>query len=444
MANKRASRQKTKQVSSSGRQKAILVFSLILILTAVCGVWARRSSLPWPITQEIPDTFSPTNPAKEYVYAGGKLVATEEPVGTGCTYSINPASQNFQAGGGPGSVAVTTQSGCAWTATSNAGFITITSGGSGSGSGTVNFSVQQNTITSPRTGTLTIAGQTFTVTQDAAVGSCTYSISPTSQNFQASGGIGSVTVTTQSGCAWSATSNASFVTITSGSSGSGNGTVSFSVAQNTITSPRSGTMTVAGQTFTVTQSAATGSCTYSINPTSQNNVAASGGTGNVAVTTQSGCAWTATSNASFLTITSGSSGTGNGTVNYSVQQNTLSSSRTGTLTIAGQTFTVTQLGAGASGAPSVPTNLVATAGISGTTRFINLTWDHDGINLGGFKLDRKLGTNGTYSQLTLLDPTSRSYLNNKLPAGTTYCYRIRAFNSNGESLNSNEACATTP
>jgi len=82
--------------------------------------------------------------------------------------------------------------------------------------------------------------------------SCTYSIYPTSQSFTASGGIGSVNVTTQSGCSWIATSGASWITITSGSSGTGNGTVSYSVAATT--SSRTGAMTIAGQTFTVTQS----------------------------------------------------------------------------------------------------------------------------------------------------------------------------------------------
>jgi hypothetical protein len=87
---------------------------------------------------------------------------------------------------------------------------------------------------------------------------CTYSISPTSASFGASGGSGSVSVTAPSGCSWTAGSNASWITITSGSSGSGNGTVSYSVAANTSTSSRTGTMTIAGQTFTVTQ-AGTGS-----------------------------------------------------------------------------------------------------------------------------------------------------------------------------------------
>jgi hypothetical protein len=82
---------------------------------------------------------------------------------------------------------------------------------------------------------------------------CTYSIFPTSQSFSSAGGSGSVNVTAPSGCPWTATSNASWITITSGSSGNGNGTVNYSVASNPSTTPRIGTMTIAGQTFTVTQ-----------------------------------------------------------------------------------------------------------------------------------------------------------------------------------------------
>ena len=95
------------------------------------------------------------------------VAATDVPSDCGgtCSFSINPTSASFAAGGGSGSVAVTAGAGCAWTAVSNATFITITSGSSGSGNGTVNYSVAANTGSSSRNGTMTIAGVTFTVTQ---------------------------------------------------------------------------------------------------------------------------------------------------------------------------------------------------------------------------------------------------------------------------------------
>jgi hypothetical protein len=104
-------------------------------------------------------------------------------------------------------------------------------------------------------GTATIAGQTFTVNQAAFVAPCTYSLaSTTPQPIPALGTTtGTVTVTTTSACAWTATSNnLPWLIVTSGASGTGTGTVGFSVLPN-VAGPRSGTLTIAGQTFTVMQ-----------------------------------------------------------------------------------------------------------------------------------------------------------------------------------------------
>ena len=87
--------------------------------------------------------------------------------------------------------------------------------------------------------------------------SCTYTIAPTSQNVTANGGPGTVNIATATGCAWFATTNSSFLTINGGASGTGNGAVNFNVAANTSNSPRTGTLTIAGKTFTVTQAGAT-------------------------------------------------------------------------------------------------------------------------------------------------------------------------------------------
>jgi len=82
-----------------------------------------------------------------------------------CRYAINPTSASGAAAGGSGSVGVTVDSGCYWPATSNASWITITSGSSGTGSGTVTYTYTANPNQATRTGTLTIAWQTFTLTQ---------------------------------------------------------------------------------------------------------------------------------------------------------------------------------------------------------------------------------------------------------------------------------------
>jgi hypothetical protein len=85
--------------------------------------------------------------------------------GLGCNYGITPQSAPAPAGGGPQTIGVTASSGCAWTAVSNAAWLTITAGSSGTGNGTVSFSVAANPSVGPRTGTITIVGHVFTVNQ---------------------------------------------------------------------------------------------------------------------------------------------------------------------------------------------------------------------------------------------------------------------------------------
>ena len=84
---------------------------------------------------------------------------------TACTYSLYPSSQSFSSSGGTGSVSVNTSAGCTWTAGSNATWISISYNTSVTGSGTVNYSVASNTSSSSRTGTISIAGVTFTISQ---------------------------------------------------------------------------------------------------------------------------------------------------------------------------------------------------------------------------------------------------------------------------------------
>ncbi len=265
--------------------------------------------------------------------------------GPTCSFTISPASASFPAGGGTGAVNVNTTAGCNWTASVSVGWITITQGATGSGSGEVRYTVSPNTSTSSRAASVTVAGQTFSVSQSGATPpACTYAISPSSASFAASGGTGAVTVSTTAGCSWTASVNVGWVTITQGASGSGAGEVRYTVAPNTSAGSRAASLSVAGLTFSITQSGATPpACSYSISPASA-SIASGGGTGAVSISAGAGCAWTAASSVGWIRITSGASGSGNGTVNYTVDPNT-GEARAGTMTIAGRTFTVSQAAA---------------------------------------------------------------------------------------------------
>ena len=74
-----------------------------------------------------------------------------------CTYSITSSSASFTSASGSGGVGVTASSGCTWSASTGYGWIHTTS--SGSGSGTAGYTVDANTGTISRSGTLTKIGR---------------------------------------------------------------------------------------------------------------------------------------------------------------------------------------------------------------------------------------------------------------------------------------------
>ncbi len=357
--------------SGSGSFPSAGASSNIVISTTAGCAWTASSPVTWV-------TFSTTNGtgngtvgytvaantntisrSTTLTVAGLPFSLTQS--GAVCSYSINPSSLNVSATNGQSTVTVAAGTGCAWTAVANFSWLTITAGTSGTGSGSVVFTYAANPNTVTRAGTLTIAGQTFTVNQAAAA--CIYSIAPTAAHYIAAGGPGNIAVTAGTGCAWTAVSNDVWVTVDSGSPGTANGTVGYTVTANATAFSRTGTITVAGQTFTVTQDG-TVPCTYSITPASA-SFTSLGGTNSIAVTANAGCTWSASSAATFLTF-SPASGSGNGTVSYTVASNPSSLTRTGTITVAGQTFTVTQTGVACTYTIAPTTASYASLGGSGT------------------------------------------------------------------------------
>jgi Divergent InlB B-repeat domain len=71
-----------------------------------------------------------------------------------------------------------------------------------------------------------------------------------------------------------------------------------------------------------------------------------------------------------------------------------------------------------------------------------LSWQDNSTNEDGFKIERAINTN--YVEIASVGPSIKTYTDSGLVGGTTYCYRIRAFNASGVSSPSNESCATIP
>jgi hypothetical protein len=96
-----------------------------------------------------------------------------------------------------------------------------------------------------------------TINQDAATPPCTFSLSDTTLSIIAAGEDKTVHVTaSNSTCSWTASSNQSWAIITSGASGNGSGDVVVHFNANSKKSQRTATLTIAGQTVSVTQDGA--------------------------------------------------------------------------------------------------------------------------------------------------------------------------------------------
>jgi DNA-binding beta-propeller fold protein YncE len=145
------------------------------------------------------------------------------------------------------------------------------------------------------------------------------------------------------------TSDRAWLTVT----GITNGVVSFAFSANTGSSNRTALITLLGQIIPITQ----------FGPPSLGTTALLEGPGtgsdSVVLVAYQTTAWTATANAGWLHVSAANlSGTGSTNVVFSYDANP-SATRTGTLTIGGQTLTVTQAGSTYIAAPGPMTALVA-------------------------------------------------------------------------------------
>ena len=266
-----------------------------------------------------------------------------------CQYLLSSAELIVPTSGGSGVVIVSTSPTCAWKAERNNAsdtWITLSPNNSNVvGSGSVSLTIAAGT--SARSGTVTIAGQPFTVRQivnnptpnlssidpaTVVAGSAAFTLTLTGSDFLPNSTVLVNGVTRTATLVPNVNSTKLTVGITTGDIANAGSLIV------TVVNPTPGGGTSANRTLNITAP-----CNYSLTPTSQNFTAA-GGSSSVAVNTGTGCAWSVnlSSKPAWITINSGQeSGTGNGAVGFTVASNS-GNTRSGTLTIQGQTFTVTQ------------------------------------------------------------------------------------------------------
>ena len=280
------------------------------------------------------------------------------PSGARCTINLTNSIETVAAVGASGTLSFDLARDCAWTASSGAAWVAITSASSGQGGGTIAYRVAANPDSTPRRTTIDVNDAKAAINQAA---SCRYQVAPLTVGVAPAGGSIAVDIQTDASCEWTAVSEAAWVRITAGAKGNGNGAVALTIDASSGPA-RSGTVRVAGQTITVTQSAVP--CTYTIAPTG-GTIAAAGGTVMATVSAANHCPWTVAFNVPWVTIASSTAGIGNGSVQLAIAANP-GAGRTATGTIATQTFTLTQEAAPCTFAVAPTTISVPAAGGEGS------------------------------------------------------------------------------
>jgi hypothetical protein len=298
-----------------------------------------------------------------------------------CLASLNGPAPAAPAGGGRVDVTIVAERECAWSAASDASWLQV-SPSTGQGQGAVTLTIAANPQSNTRAANLIINAQRYGVTQPG--NSCRYALGDGSARLSSDAGSTAVRVTAADGCAWTATSSEPWVRVTP-ASGNGDGSVTVRVDANSG-GERSARLTIAGQAFILVQETmpapsspppapvptpAPGpapapapkppptapptptpppaptppppaACSYSVDPGNR-LFSTKGGDASARISTRSGCAWSASTSENWIRVTP-SSGSGNGSVSYDVDKSKDLGVRTGTVTVAGTSFTIIQLG----------------------------------------------------------------------------------------------------
>jgi hypothetical protein len=246
--------------------------------------------------------------------------------------TLTPSNVTVDLDGDTGSVSISVAAGVSWTATSNSGWIEV-SPSSGLSSGSVTYTVEPNPGVTTRNGSLTIAGQTFTVTQTGT----DVNLSPKSVEKAYSSDIIQLQVTALVGTNWTVTPNAPWISVVDDGNGFGDSQITLAVGTNPSFLERTGTVTIGSATFTVVQ-AGTPNPVLDIVPDAA-TADPVGAYGNAAILATPDAPWTAESEEPWIIIADGATGAGNGNIEYVVSSNPNLAERSGRIRVAPPVYT---------------------------------------------------------------------------------------------------------
>ncbi|MDB4433968.1 hypothetical protein N9142_02405, partial [Akkermansiaceae bacterium] len=298
--------------------------------------------------------------------------------------SVEPSQATVSSSGGSASTNLILSGNVQWTATTTTPWLNITSSATGAGSAEIRVVAEKNPTVYERTGTVLVAGQTFSVIQPGLNVDLEYE----RPIFRADGGDLTIDVNTEAGAAWEVTSDVDWIipALPQGGQGTGSGSAFVIIRPYTnTTSSRTGTLFIAGQEVIISQRG------YDL--TVSPNVAEVGsnaGAGEFGVAAPLTAVWEAIVTAPWITLIGGQDGQGNGTVRYSLGNNTTGAPRTGKIIVAGEEYVITQY-AGidvtvtaasngtTSGTGSYETNAVATLTATADQGYVFSHWTGDAV-----------------------------------------------------------------
>ena len=312
-----------------------------IITSGSAASWWARVMEPWitlnansgNIGYPVAYTVSATTNAEQrvgYVYVNGHA---HEVTQDGLGGTIDSDGATFEKVGGSGTIAVGVQNGIAWKATPNVDWLSV-SPTNGIGLGSVIYQVAAYDEVATRQGTLTIAGNTFTVFQYGR----RIKLEPatSTQNYETH--VIPITVNALDITQWSVTPNNSWISVVDAGNGQGGDLVSIAIAENPSYKARTGTVTIGTETFTVTQQGRpTAELSFNVSPMAS-TASVEGANGLISVTATPDLPWTATSGANWLTVYAATTnGAGNGNVVYQASPNPTLFERTGTIIVTPET-----------------------------------------------------------------------------------------------------------
>lgn len=305
------------------------------INTSGSGTWRASVSDNWILLKgtsgaagfPVPYVVSANNGVEArigYVYVSGHVHTIVQP---GLGASLSAYSSDYEREGGAGSVRVSAEAGNTWHAKSNVDWITVKTA-SGTGSQSVSFTVAPYDEVSTRSGTLTIADNTYTVNQTGR----RMVLKQTSSTSDYLQDTIKIRINALASTEWTVSASAEWITIVDAGSGKGGGVVTISLTQNPSSNERSGTVTIGTETFAVRQLGTT-ALVFRIDTTDAEFGKEGAAGERVLVTATPDLGWQAMSSADWIELYPGyASGSGTGNVMYKVKPNPTLYARSGEIT----------------------------------------------------------------------------------------------------------------